>query len=81
MAGVGHLPMLQTIAGAFSPPVTVTGLDLSSPAAPEVIAADWVDNQGNPATVPVEGVRVRLRIDVAAATSLLIQRRAGDDQP
>ena len=81
MAGTGPQPFLQTIAGAFSPPITVVGLDRSSPTAPEVIAADWVDNQGNPATVPVEGVRVRLRIDVATATSLLIQRRTGDDQP
>ena len=55
--------------------VRATGMDRSIPPAPTIIAAEWVDADGNLLTFRAEGSRLRLTIQAANnANHILVQR-------
>jgi hypothetical protein len=72
-------PPVIRVAGPPSPPVIIRGMDLTVPAAPLIVAAEWVDAAGDVASAAAIDARARLTIRAAATTArVLVQRRTSD---
>ena len=81
-AGVGASTRTLAIAGHVTDPFLMTAIDRSVPAAPVIVAFEWIDAGGVTLTTPVPGARLRLTLDAASAPAqTLVQRGSAPSGP